>query len=577
MSNATHYDLIVRGGTVVNGSGLARRRGDVAVRDGVIVKVGLLEADASADSVIDATGKIVAPGIVDLHTHYDPQLTFDPHASCSCYHGVTTIVAGNCGFSIAPVRSDAREYLKAMFAKVEGMDPIALHEGLNWNFETFPEYLQSLEGNLGINTACYIGHSTLRRYVMGAEGSEREASAEEVEQMRELVREAMEAGAAGFSSSYAPTQVDGDERPIASRFASYDELKTLVAEAGTLGNGSIAFLPASVIGGLNRDDEDLLIELGQRCGLPIIMQGLGGRDKTDTPGAGWEEAQVFLKRAGEEGAAVLNLLRNHPFDRPIDFEQYCPLYAGVASWDEFMRLDNSEKIARLGDEAHREVMRDAVENPNRDPAKGSTLPPPHWDATIVDEVSKPQNEKYLRRTIADIAGELGKTPADTMLDLALEEQLKIKFRWENKSEKWDQSVRESMKHPSMLMGVSDGGAHLDRDDGADWSTYFLYYWVREKGFWTLEEAVRQITHVPAMVAGFTDRGLLAPGMAADIMIFDADEIMPGTKRRVASMPGGAERFEAIPKGIAATIVNGVPIVLENKLTGALPGQVLRPA
>lgn len=578
MSNKeSHYDLVIINGTVVNGSGLARRRGDVGIRDGNIVKVGLLEQGYTADEIIDASDRVVAPGIIDLHTHYDPQLTFDPYATCSCYHGVTTVLAGNCGFSIAPTRVDQRDYIMAMFAKVEGMDPAALEQGVNWNFESFPEYLQSLEGNLGVNMGCYVGHSSLRRFVMGADGSQREATADEIAQMETLVAEAMEAGAAGFSSSYAPTQVDGDNHPIPSRFAHYDELHALVDAAGRSGKGSIAFLPASVIGGLQPDDEDLMIKLGASSGLPIIMQGLGGRDKTDTPGVGWADAKNFLERAGDSGAAILNLLRNHPFDRPIDLADNCPLYAGVPSWAEFMVLENDQKLLRLADPEYRNTMRDAVENPNRDSKNGSTLPPPHWDVTFVDEVSQQKNEKYLRRSIKDIAEELGKTPADTLLDLALEEELQVKFRWENKSKKWDRAVRESMKHPAMLMGVSDGGAHLDRDDGADWSSYFFYYWVREQKMWTLEEAVRQVTHVPAMVAGFADRGLLIPGMAADIMIFDPDTIMPGTKRRVASMPGNAERFEAMPRGIDATIVNGVPIVRNGELQDALPGKVVSPA
>ena len=221
-------------------------------------------------------------------------------------------------------------------------------------------------------------------------------------------------------------------------------------------------------------------------------------------------------------------------------------------------------------------MRPAVDAPNRDPEAGSTLPPPHWDVTFVDEVTRPENEKYLRRTIAEIASELGKHPADAMLDLALSEALQMKFRREHKTEIWEASVRESMKHRSMLMGVSDGGAHLDRDDGADWSSYFLRFWVQEQGEWSLEEGIRQLTQVPAAVAGFADRGSLLPGYAADIMIFDPATVGPGTKRLVHDMPGGESRFSARPRGFIATIVNGEPIVLDGKLQTALPGEVLRP-
>ena len=573
--STTKWDLVILGGIVVDGTGLSRRRADVAVKNGRIAAVGHVPDASDTERVIDATGMIVAPGIIDIHTHYDPQITFDPYATSSCYHGVTTVLAGNCGFSIAPTRKEARPYIKAMFAKVEGMAPAAL-DGMRWDFESFPEYLAARKNNLGVNLACYIGHSSLRRYVMGPDGSQREATEAEIAEMRQLVREAMAAGAAGFSSSSVPTQVDGDDHPIASRFASREELIALCEEAGQAGGGSIAYLPKSVIGGLNAEDEELLILLGQKSRLPIVIQGVGGRDKVDAPTAGWDNAKRFLEEAAERGAAVFSLLRNHPFDRPIDFDAGTPLYAGVFPWHALMDLSHDEKIAKLTDSAYRDLMRPAVDAPNRDPDAGSTLPPPHWDVTFVDEVTRPENEKYLRRTIAEIAAELGKHPADAMLDLALSEDLQMKFRWENKTAVWEASVRESMKHPSMLMGVSDGGAHLDRDDGADWSSYFLRFWVQEQGEWSLEEGIRQLTQVPAAVAGFADRGSLLPGFAADIMIFDPATVGPGTKRLVHDMPGGESRFSARPRGFIATIVNGEPIVLDGKLQTALPGEVLRP-
>jgi N-acyl-D-amino-acid deacylase len=569
------WDLVIRGGIVVDGTGLSRRRADVAVKNDRIAAVGHVQDVKDADRVIDAEGMIVAPGIIDLHTHYDPQLTFDPYATSSCYHGVTTVLAGNCGFSIAPTRAEARPYIKAMFAKVEGMEPVAL-DGVSWDFESFPDYLAARERNLGVNLACYIGHSSIRRFVMGPDGSERHATAAEVAEMRAIVREAMAAGAAGFSSSSVPTQVDGDDRPIPSRYSAREELVELCEEAGLGGGGSISYLPKSVIGGLNEEDEELLIELGQKSRLPIVIQGVGGRDKVDAPTAGWENAKRFLDDAARRGAAVFSLLRNHPFDRPIDLDAGTPLYAGVFPWHALMNLSHEEKLAKLNDPAVRDVLRTAVENPNRDPDAGSTLPPPHWDVTFVDEVTDPRNEKYLRRTMAELAEEMGKAPADVMIDLALSEDLKMKFRWENKTPAWAKTVEECMKHPSMLMGVSDGGAHLDRDDGADWSTYFLRSWVIDREVWSLEEGIRQLTQVPAAMAGFAGRGALLPGYAADIMIFDPETVGPGTKRMVYDLPGGQGRFSARPRGFAATIVNGVPIVLDGKLQAALPGQLVRP-
>jgi len=569
------YDLVIRGGIVVDGTGLARRRADVAVAGGRIAAVGHVSAREEVLRTLDAESLMVAPGIIDLHTHYDPQLTFDPYATSSCYHGVTTVVAGNCGFSLAPTRAADRPYAQALFAAVEGMAPAAL-DGVAWDFESFPEYLAARAGRLGVNLACYVGHSSLRRFAMGEAASEREATAEEIARMRGLVREAMAAGAAGFSSSHAPTQVDGDGRPIASRFASHDELRALVLEAGLAGGGSVSYLPKSVIGGLDAADEALLLDLGRTSRLPIVIQGLGGRDKVDVPGSGWDAAQAFLERAGAEGAAVFSLLRNHPFDRAIDLERGSPMYAGVPAWHAWMALPRAEKLSRLRDGETRARLRHAVEHPNRDPERGSTYPPPQWQVVFVDEVSDAKHAGFLRRSIAEIAAELGKAPADAMLDLALDEELATKFRWENRTPAWESAVRESMQHPSMLIGVSDGGAHLDRDDGADWSSFFLRFWVQERRAFSLEEGIRQLTQVPAALAGLHGRGTLLPGCAADLMLFDPATVGPGTKRMVHDLPGGEGRYLARPEGIAATIVNGLPIVLDGKLTGELPGRVLRP-
>jgi N-acyl-D-aspartate/D-glutamate deacylase len=411
---------------------------------------------------------------------------------------------------------------------------------------------------------------------MGPDASEREATAGEIEEMRRVVADAMDAGAAGFSSSHAPTQLDGDDRPIPSRLASLDELRTLVVEAGKHRGGSVSYLPKSSIGGLDAADMELLIELGVASRLPIIIQGLGGRNKVDAPTAGWDEAERFLEDASARGAAVFSLLRNHPFDRAFSLAGGTQLYDGVPSWAALMQLTIGEKVTRLRDAAVRDEMRHAVENPNKDAAKGSTLPPPHWDVLYVDEVSRPENEKFLKRSIKDVARELGKERADAMLDLALAEDLQTVFRWENKTLAWEEAVRESQKSPHMIIGVSDGGAHLDRDDGSDWSSYFLRFWVFDRKLWKLEEGIRQMTQVPAALCGFSDRGLLLPGYAADLFLFDPETVGPGTKKLVDDFPGGEARYSARPVGVHATIVNGIPIVVEGELTGDLPGVTVAP-
>lgn len=572
------FDLVVRGGTVVDGTGLPRRRADVAVRDGRIAQIGFVEERGARE--LDADGLVVAPGIVDPHTHYDPQLTFEPYATSSCFHGVTTVVAGNCGFSVAPLRPGDAPWLIQLFARVEGMDPSAL-AGIPFDgFETFPEYLARMEGRLGVNAAFYVGHCAVRRYVMGDDCQERAATDAEIDEMRRLVAEAVAAGAAGFSSTHSPTHFDSGDRPVPSRLASREELLALVEAAGRGNGGSIAYLPASAVGGITPDDEELLIELSLAARLPVIIQGLGARSKVDAPTAGWDNAKRFVDEATARGAAVYSLVMSKPFNRTFDLATGTKLYEGCP---EFNRMFTEaatvvERIRLLRDPAFRDAIRPSVDNPNRDPAKGPTLPPPHWDVLHVNRVGRPENEKWVGRSIADIAAELGVHPTDAMVDLALSEDLTVEFVWRTETPEWIEGTRVAQADPHMVVGTSDGGAHLDRDDGAEAHTWFLARWVREWGGFTLEEGIRQITAIPAALCGLTDRGLLLPGYAADLFVFDPDTVGPARKEFVHDFPNGAGRWTSRPQGVKATIVNGTPIVLDGELQAdaGLPGQVLKP-
>jgi N-acyl-D-aspartate/D-glutamate deacylase len=571
----SEFDLIVRGGHVVDGTGLPRRRVDVGVRDGRVAALGRLDRDDAREE-LDADGRIVAPGIVDAHTHYDPQITFDPYATMSCFHGVTTVVAGNCGFSVAPCKPEDRDFLTGIFARVENMDPIAL-SAITWDeCVTFADFLGSRAGRLGVNFACYVGHSNLRRWVMGPAASDRAATDDEIAAMRAMVVDAMAAGAAGVSSSAAPTHLDLDDRPVPSRVASRDEFAALAAAAGAAGGGSIAFLPASAIGGIDAEDEDYLIRLGSVSGLPVVIQGLGGRNKTDAPTATWEASQSFLDRATAAGAPVYSMLIARPFDRPIVIDESNFHYLAVPSWNRMLQLPHAERVAALRDPATRAEMREAVEHYNRDPARGTTVPPPLWRAVYVDEVAKPEHAHLQSRSIAELAQQQGKAPADVLLDLALDEDLATRFRWRTESPEWAAAVGEAQLDARMIVGTSDGGAHLARDDGADWSSYFLRSWVLDRHVWSLEEGIRQITQVPAALLGFPDRGVLAPGRPADLMIFDPDTVGPWKKEFVHDLPGGVGRFKAWGTGVHATVVNGEPIVVDGELTSRLPGQVVRP-
>jgi len=569
------FDLLVRGGTVVDGTGSAPRRTDVAVRDGRVAAVGRIDASEAAE-VFDADGLIVAPGVVDVHTHYDPQVTFEPLATMSSYHGVTTVLAGNCGFSIAPTAPRDRDFVARLFAKVEQMHPSAM-SAITWDFETFPEYMKAREGKLGINLACYVGHSNIRRWVMGDAGSERAATDAEIAAMAEIVRDAMRGGAAGFSSSHAPTHLDGDDRPVPSRRATHEELLALCAAAGESGSGTIGYLPFSSIGGLDENDEDLLIRIGEVSGLPVVIQGLGGRNKVDAPTATWERAVEFLDRASANGTPVYSMLISRPPDRPMRVAPGNFHFLAVPAWDRMLQLPHDDRAAVLRNDAGRAELRTAVENYNRDPAKGTTTPPPMWSTVIVDHVKAPQHRGYEGRTIASIAQELGVQPADAMLDLALAEDFETEFRWSWETDEWRSAVAIAQLDYRMVPGVSDGGAHLARDDGADWSSWFIRNWILEREVWSLEEGIRRLTALPAALAGFADRGSLEVGKFADIFVFDLDTIGAGRKEFVHDLPGGAGRFKAGAQGVKATIVNGVPVIVDGLPTGALPGHTVRPA
>jgi N-acyl-D-aspartate/D-glutamate deacylase len=571
----TEYDLIVRNGLVVDGTGMPRRRVDVGVKNGKIAKLARLD-DATAKEELDAAGCIVAPGIVDAHTHYDPQITFDPYATMSCFHGVTTVLAGNCGFSLAPVRLQDHGFLKGIFARVEDMHPAAL-DGVRWDhLETFEDFLESLEGRLGINFSCYVGHSNIRRWVMGDDAIKRVANDLEIAEMRKLLKAAMEAGAAGLSSSAAPTHMDINGRPVPSRLADRKEVLALAEEMGLFGSGSICFLPESAIGGLTEADGDLLIEIGCKSGVPVIIQGLGGRNKVDAPTATWDAAVRFLDRATERGAPVYSLLIARPFDRAFVLDESNFHYRAAFDWHEMLQTPKEERLRILRDPARRNALRFNVENYNRDASKGTTVPPPPWNQVFIDNSPSMSPQSYAGLSIQQLADAKGTAAGEYAMDLALADDFRTELRWQAESPEWRDAVEIAQRDPRMIIGTSDGGAHLARDDQADWSSYFLRSWVMDRKVWGLEEGIRQITQVPAALLGFSDRGMLRIGGWADIMIFNPDTIGPWRKEFTKDLPGGAGRFRAWGRGVHATIVNGVPIVLEGKLTGRLPGHVVRP-
>ncbi len=568
-------DCVIRNGLVVDGTGMPGRIADVGIVDGRISAIGRL-GGVTAKQVVNAEGHVVAPGIVDAHTHYDPQITWDPLCDTAALHGVTTIAAGNCGFSVAPCKPGDREFTAQLFARVEGMGLDALAH-VRWEHSGFSDFLDSLQGRIGLNMGMYIGHSAMRRWVMGEDAYTREASNAEVAAMCKLLEDAMAAGALGFSSSQAPTHIDSADRPCPSRLASHDELRALADVLGRYGRGSFSFAPESAAEGVSEPDREFMIELARRSGVPVVIQGLGGRSKIDAPSQSWREAEAFLNRSAAAGAPVYSLLMTRPVSGPFTLKKGTSRYEGVPLWQQMMTASLSERRLMLLDPEQRAVLRAAIDAPNKDPVVGSTLPPPHWDTMTLADSAAAVNRELIGRTLGDIAREQERHPADVMFDVALADNLDAVFHWSNESPEWRRLLVDVQRHPQMILGVSDGGAHLDRDDGQAWSTHFLAQWVRTDKVWRLEEAIRMITAVPAALLGLHDRGMLLAGRAADLFIFDPERIAVASCRMERDRVTGEERFRAVPTGIMATVVNGETVIENGVDTGRRPGVVARPA
>ena len=561
------YDLVVRNGVVVDGTGLPRRRADVAVVDGRVVAVGRIDDPGSQE--VDAAGLHVVPGIVDAHTHYDPLLTFDPWATSSCFHGVTTVVTANCGFSIAPCAPEDRTFTAEFMAAVEGFSPRVLDAGLPWTWDSLPSYLDSLEGRIGVNAATYLAHSALRRFVMGERASSSPATDHELAAMVALVHSARAAGACGFSTERMGAELDHLGNPTPSVIADESELEALISAAGANPHGSIAVLPRSVGEGLSEADALLLGGYTTTSRLPVVIQGIGWRPGMD---AQWQNDQAFLDSSSQAGGAVYSIYRNHPMVRPFNWVRGTSLFKGVEHWRDFPSLTERELSERVTNPEWRVRLADSLDHPITDPALGATTPPPPMDTVFVESSSIPGAQG---RSVAELARERNQHAAEVICELLTADSLTTGFAWRSETEEWRRGTAETLRHPNILVGTGDGGAHADRDDGSEWSTYFLSKWVRDEELFTLEEGVRRITSVPARVCGLDDRGVIAPGFGADLMLVDLANLELGTKSIVSDLPAGGERWRAEVEGIEQVIVNGETIVESNKITGRLPGAVLR--
>jgi N-acyl-D-amino-acid deacylase len=560
-----NYDLMITGGTIVDGTGRPGVRGDIAIHAGRIAALGTASgrAASSAAQTIDATGRVVAPGFIDIHTHYDAQVLWDRMLSISPWHGVTTVVMGNCGFGVAPTRPDHRGLILRTLEKVEGMSLQALESGVgsDWPFETFPQYLDAIERRgSAINVAALIGHTPVRLYVMGEEATERAATAAEVGKMRAIVRSALEAGAVGFATSKAPTHVGYGGKPVPSRVAELDEI---VALASTLGEAGCGVVQATVGPGLFFDEFAVLARASQRpVTWTALLAGMLG------PGS----HRMLLERSAalvREGLAITPQVSCRPLN--FDFDLQEPLvFESLPAFQPISAADFDGKMRLYADEGFRRTLKETFSSPMAGPF-----------ALCADRIwisFSPLEPALEERSLAEVAAERGADPVDLMLDLAVESKLAVRFRMAVVN--YDENeVAELLTDPYTVLGLSDAGAHASQLCDACFSTHLLGRWVREKGVLSLEAAVRMLTSRPAGVLGIADRGRLGLGMPADIVVFDPRTIAAGALRRVHDLPANADRLVADATGIDAVIVNGQIIRRDGTdvvdPAGPLPGELLR--
>ncbi len=563
------FDLLIKNGTVIDGTGFPSYQADVAIKDGKIVQRGRITSPA--DRVIDADGLVVAPGLIDIHTHYDPHLIWDPLVTSSCWHGVTTVVIGNCGLSLAPIPPQHREAMMGVFGGVEELSMHCLSTIIPWEWESFGEFLDRVDRGLGVNVAALVGHNALRLSAMGEDALERAARPDEVEAMATALRQSLEAGAFGWSTTISPTHVCPNGEPVPSRLAEDDELVALAGVLGEYNRGFIEIITREAIRGLNEGDRALLTGMARAAARPINWIGHGYR--WHKPEA-WRQEQAWMRDASREGALFFGSVRLQPTDRRIDYRR-TTFFNGLETWRDIMALPLEQRIARLADPALRPALRHAIDHPQTRTQRGQILPQIRWEAVTVDQVKLQKNKPMEGRPVVELATQKGVHIADLMNDLALEEGLETHFRVNTFLEK-DEEVRgELLKSPFVMLGNSDSGAHLNTACHAGEATYFLKYWVLEKGLMSLEEGIRRWTWMPAATVGLTDRGLVREGMAADIIVFSPDELAPGRPEIVADVPGGETRFVQKAHGIKHTIVNGRVTLDGDRHTGERPGRVLR--
>ena len=567
-------DLLIRGGTVLDGSGAPAWVADVGIREGRVVSIGDGSNGGGGTSpegarrTIDATGLMVAPGFVDLHTHYDAQLAWDPTASPSPLHGVTTVIGGNCGFSLAPAGPDHADYLMRLMARVEGMPLAALSRGPSWEWRTFADWLATLEGRVGVNAGFLVGHSAIRRAVMGAAASSDAATGIQQDEMVRVLHESLAAGALGFSTSRAPTHNDGDGAPVPSRWAETAELLALAAAVRDHAGTTLEFILPGCLSGFSDEEVDFMADFSLAADRPANWNVLGVSAANPDGHARQLDAST---RAAARGARIVALTLPHSMGIRLSFLSGAVL-DGLPGWRPVMALPPDERKRALSDPAVRKQLAEGAASPEA----GVLGMLATWHRLEFAETFAPANKGLAGRSIGAVAKERGSDAFDALLDVVIEDDLRTGIRppsMQPSAEDWRMRA-EVWRDPRAIVGGSDAGAHLDMMCGAVYSTSLLAS-VREHSTVSWEEAAQLLADAPARLYGIRERGRLETGYWADVVVFDPDRVAPGPETTVDDLPGGASRLYADAEGIEHVFVNGTAVVAEGTLTGSVPGSVLR--
>lgn len=565
------HDLVIRGGTVVDGSGAQRFTADIGIKDGTIAEVGRITSAAS--HTIDADGLVVSPGFIDGHTHMDAQVAWDPLGTCSCWHGVTSVVMSNCGFALAPCKPEDRDLYARCLSAVEDIPTEAMAAGIDWTWETFPEYLATVERlPKAINYGMYIGHSALRMYVMGKRALEEKATEDEMVRMADLVKEALRAGAMGFSSSRASTHVTPDNTPVASRIAEWEEIDRIVAAMAELDAGIFQVGPDIASGAAHRAFLARLREVALAYKRPIMF-GVLATKQGDDP-TGWAYQTRYIDETVAAGGRMFGQGTTRSINAIFSLKSYLP-FDVLPAWRKIRDLPMEEQKRRLADP---EVRRELVAAEERMKPRDNVFQ--GGGAATTDPRKPDYSNLYAMNgvdwddpTVAQLAKARGQHPVEVMIDLSLANENQVYVQ--PLVNETPDDVLGILKHPRTLATFSDSGAHVAQEMGSSLQTHLLSYWVRKRGAFTLEEAVKKITHDNAAAWGMNDRGLVKQGYRADLVLFEEDRIRPSLPTVERDLPGGARRLVQKAEGIKATLVNGAVAFQNGEATGAYAGTVLK--